>query len=143
MNHQTQELTTAIKDSRCRGKEILLMDNDPASRQTMIPALEKLGYKVDGAGSGQHVLDSLMAGKRYDMIILDRYFPDMTTLQAIWKIRRWQMRGSASKLVVLFPDEIPYDVMVDLYLMGVVNVLRKSLLLEYIADMPEECPVFA
>ncbi len=66
--------------------EVLVVDDDPAVRDSLRRVLEHAGHSVSEAGSGQEALDTL-EGKRVDAVLLDLSMPGMDGLDALVQIR--------------------------------------------------------
>ena len=60
-----------------RGASILLVDDDEDLRLIGKQILEKNGYRVGTAGSGEKAVDLLDKGNRYDLCILDYHMPGL------------------------------------------------------------------
>jgi CheY-like chemotaxis protein len=118
-------------------KKILLLDNDPSSLQIHVSLLKKFGCEVDTVTTGQAILDKLATNMTYDIIITDLHLPDMTLVEAVWKIRQWQIQRVGIKLIVLSSCQMLYDMAVDLTILDVADMIRKSWFAEYIAEMLE------
>ncbi|HET6582360.1 MAG TPA: response regulator [Nannocystaceae bacterium] len=56
---------------------ILIVDDDPAVRDAIKDVLEDEGHRVEVAAHGAEALDSLRAGTRPDLVLLDHMMPIM------------------------------------------------------------------
>lgn len=56
---------------------ILVVDDDPQVRATIVRALEALGYRTGEAMDGKAALAALQAAERPDLVILDYVMPGM------------------------------------------------------------------
>jgi two-component system response regulator (stage 0 sporulation protein F) len=56
---------------------ILVVDDDPQVRATIVRALEELGYRTGEAMDGEAALAALRAAERPDLVILDYVMPGM------------------------------------------------------------------
>ena len=65
---------------------VLLADGDKASQLLAITLLSKAGHWVDVAGSGGDALAAI-AGRRYDVALIDLFLPDMEPGRAVSEIR--------------------------------------------------------
>ena len=70
----------------CRGKSILLVEDDPINQEIAMSLLSDFGLKVDVAGDGRQALEAV-AGASYDLILMDMQMPVMDGLQATRAIR--------------------------------------------------------
>ena len=68
-------------------KRILIVDDEPEIVQLLVEALEKVGYKVDGAADGKAALQAVH-DHIYDAAILDFALPDMNGLVVHREIRQ-------------------------------------------------------
>jgi len=57
-----------------KGKNILVVDDEPSIVSTLIDSLDILGYQAEGAADGQDGLELLAAGK-FDLVITDIKMP--------------------------------------------------------------------
>ena len=86
---------------------ILIVDDDPGIRATLLRVLRSFGYEVDDATDGKAALDSVAAGKP-DLIVLDWHMPAMDGIQTCRALRasstipvimvsgnRWNSKGDA------------------------------------------------
>jgi DNA-binding NtrC family response regulator len=76
---------------------LLLVDDDPTFRRVMAAELERLGYEVAGAGSGE---EAVQAAARLEpaVVLLDLQLPDMDGLQVLQAIRE---RSPGSEVIML------------------------------------------
>jgi len=68
-------------------KRILIVDDEPKIVELLGETLEKIGYQVDGVGSGEAALKAVH-DQIYDAAILDFGLPDMTGLALHHEIRQ-------------------------------------------------------
>src|SRR5690606_28254173 len=64
-------------------KNVLVVDSDQASRLTLVQKLKLKQINVFQANNGFEVLQLLMAGNRYDVIIIDDKIPIMGGIETI------------------------------------------------------------
>src|SRR5919198_5473724 len=83
----------AIRMTRVK---ILVVDDEPAVRESLRRALELEGYDIELAGDGLEALYRLEANSQPDAVILDVLMPRMDGLEVCRRIRR-----SGSRLPVL------------------------------------------
>lgn len=73
----TRESITARSIGQASGgnESILIVDDDPTQREVSRVLLEKLGYSVSTAESGENALE-LMSEKQFDLLVLDMIMPE-------------------------------------------------------------------
>lgn len=65
---------------------VLLADDNRVGQRVTSALLRRLGYKADTVASGKEVLDALQR-KRYDVVLMDVYMPELDGLATTRKIR--------------------------------------------------------
>ena len=65
---------------------ILIVDDDPDTRDLIRDLLSQRGYQLDEAANGLEALEKIKKNS-YDLVILDRAMPRMTGLQVLDKLR--------------------------------------------------------
>jgi CheY-like chemotaxis protein len=70
---------------------VLIVEDDPVARELLRTFLQAAGYAVACAGNGREALDSLRAGERPAVILLDLKMPVMSG----WRFREEQRRDPA------------------------------------------------
>ncbi len=79
--------------------KILVVDDEPAVRDSLRRALQLEGYEVDLAGDGQEALDRLgESGSAADAVVLDVSMPRLDGLEAC---RRLRAQGSSLPVLML------------------------------------------
>jgi len=66
---------------------ILLVDDDPYIRSLGREILEKLGYEVETAETGEEVLAKLHQGRPLDLVILDYHLPGISGPEVIQRLK--------------------------------------------------------
>ena len=79
----TGELPTAIADEHA---SILVVDDNPATRQMLARRLERHSFDVTTAGSGQEALQLLERG-RFDLVLLDIVMSGMNGYQVLQRVK--------------------------------------------------------
>src|SRR5207237_4148290 len=65
---------------------ILIVDDEPAIRQSLKGVLEDEGYKASVAESGEACIESLRK-RPFDVVLLDVWLPGMDGLETLEKVR--------------------------------------------------------
>jgi CheY-like chemotaxis protein len=68
-------------------KEVLVIDDDPDLRETLLLLLADRGCTVTAVPSGREALDLLAAGNRPNLILLDLMMPEMNGWQFLDHVR--------------------------------------------------------
>jgi DNA-binding NtrC family response regulator len=68
-------------------KTVLIVDDDPTQRRLMQAVLEREGFAVAQADSGEAALDRLAGGVTPDVVILDMVMPRMSGIETLTAIR--------------------------------------------------------
>ncbi|MCD7709591.1 MAG: response regulator [Clostridiales bacterium] len=80
------------------GAKILLVDDDMMSRKLAQRLLEKKGYEVTAAESGQRCLE-ILREQKFDLLLLDWLMPEMDGMETFEKVKA---DGSYADLPVIF-----------------------------------------
>jgi two-component system, cell cycle sensor histidine kinase and response regulator CckA len=67
--------------------QILLVDDDLHIRSLGRELLEKMGYGVETAESGEEALEKFHQGRPLDLVILDFHLPGMSGLEVVQKLQ--------------------------------------------------------
>ena len=67
---------------------VLVVDDDPAIRRTLLANLEARGYEVQVAADGRTAL-TLAADRRPDVVLLDLGLPDIKGISVVQGLRGW------------------------------------------------------
>jgi DNA-binding NtrC family response regulator len=79
-------------------KTILVVDDDPTQRRLIQGVLEREGFAVAQAESGEGAIDHLTAGKPADVILLDLSMPGLGGMASLAEMRQ---RGFAQPVIVI------------------------------------------
>lgn len=82
---------------------VLVVDDDPASRQVTCLQIVRLGYLVDAVTGGKSAVRAAANGD-YQLILMDCQMGDMDGLSATAAIRRKELTGRRSFIVALTAD---------------------------------------
>jgi PAS domain S-box-containing protein len=92
-----------------RAYRVLVVDDDPLSREILAALLEPVGFTVETVASPVKALDRLDAGETVDLVLIDKQMPEMDGYEAIRSIRQLPSGRELPVLVVTasgFGDEI-------------------------------------
>jgi PAS domain S-box-containing protein len=93
------------QDEQCRGTEtILVIDDEEFLRMTLVRALERRGYRVLAAGSGDEAV-CLVEGHEgpLDLVVSDILMPGMSGVEVVERIR--ELRDVRALFMSGYPDE--------------------------------------
>jgi DNA-binding NtrC family response regulator len=79
-------------------KTILVVDDDPTQRRLIQGVLEREGFAVAQAESGEEAIDHLAAGKPADVILLDLSMPGLGGMASLVEMRQ---RGFGQPVIVI------------------------------------------
>ena len=68
-------------------KTVLVVDDDPTQRRLIQAVLEREGFAVAQAESGQQALDRLAGGQAADVVVLDWVMPGLSGLETLKEMR--------------------------------------------------------
>jgi FlaA1/EpsC-like NDP-sugar epimerase/DNA-binding NarL/FixJ family response regulator len=92
-------------EGRLRGKRLLLVDDERFMRNTLGPALSRLGCQVDLAETKQQAMERLAANAEdYDLILCDLYLPDGTGMEILADHRK---RSSGKPFILMTAYDSP------------------------------------
>ena len=75
--------------SKCR---VLVVEDDPDTRDTLVEALEAVGFHVEQAGTGLAALAFFTKPEPPDVMLLDLHLPDMTGAQVADRLHGNEVR---------------------------------------------------
>jgi two-component system nitrogen regulation response regulator NtrX len=94
----------SINEPTVRKKRVLVVDNEPETRDLLYVALTSRDFEVDVADSGPEALQ-LFADETYDLITLDFEMPGMNGLELQRQISR--LFGLRQRVSPLLPQRLP------------------------------------
>jgi two-component system, NtrC family, nitrogen regulation response regulator NtrX len=106
---------------------ILVVDDEPAIRQSLSGVLEDEGYLSKAVGTGESCLDELI-GARYELVLLDIWLPGMDGMEVLERIR--QMQIAERPVVVMISGHGNIETAVRATKLGAFDFLEKPLSLE-------------
>jgi len=71
-----------------KAERILLIDDDPLLRRSLVRALLRAGFQAEAADSGRSGLERLSNAPVPDIVLLDYYLPDQSGHQVLCQIRK-------------------------------------------------------
>ena len=79
--------TVSIED--CKGKKILLVEDNPMNQEIAVEILQEAGFVIEVAGDGNIAVEKMAAAKpgKYDLILMDIQMPIMNGYEATKRIR--------------------------------------------------------
>jgi CheY-like chemotaxis protein/anti-sigma regulatory factor (Ser/Thr protein kinase) len=86
-----------------RRKNVLVADDDRATRFAIATTLRKSGYRVDEANDGNDAVNKITAGS-FDLVFMDIWMPGISGLEVLGKLRKCD---SHPKVVVMTSDATP------------------------------------
>src|SRR5262245_49102870 len=77
---------------------VLVVDDDPEGREQLMLVLETLGYRAEGAASGEEALARLAHEDGPDAVLLDVMMPDVDGLEIL---KRYRARGGRAPVIMV------------------------------------------
>ncbi len=99
---------------------VLLVDDDETFRRVLAGELERLGFEVTGAGSGQEAI-RVAAASEPQVVLLDLQLPDLDGLQVLQAIRE----KSAGSEVIVLTGHGSFDTAIQSIRMGAFDYVAK------------------
>jgi signal transduction histidine kinase/CheY-like chemotaxis protein len=93
----------ACESNRAAAGRVLVVDDDPASRQVTYLQIARLGYLVDVVGGGKEAVAAAATGT-YQLILMDCQMPEMDGLTATTTIRQQESPERRTFIVALTAD---------------------------------------
>jgi DNA-binding response OmpR family regulator len=121
------ELLALSRDSQAA--RLLIVDDEPGIRLTLVRALGLLGYTVDGAGSGQEAL-ALLERIPYGLMVLDMHMPGIDGVEVMHRARQ----QCPELLIIVLTGYATIDSAIAAVKLEAVDYLRKPVGIREIAD---------
>ena len=83
--------TASVKERAPLPARILLVDDDPVNQSVARSLLRRRGFEAELAANGKEALEKL-AGRRFDLILMDLQMPEMDGFQTATIIRQNELR---------------------------------------------------
>lgn len=115
-------------------KRILIIDDEVPIRELLAEALGRVGYQIDGVGSGADALQAVR-DQIYDAAILDFKLPDMDGLQVHRELR--QMDEELAQNTLFISGHGQTDQNIGYYSTYGVGFLSKPFNIEEVVDALE------
>ena len=106
---------------------VLVVDDEPAIRQSLSGVLEDEGYAVESAESGEACLEMLPAGS-YELILLDIWLPGMDGMEVLSRIQ--EIPFDDRPVVVVISGHGSIEAAVKATKLGAFDFLEKPLSIE-------------
>ena len=116
-------------------KNILVVEDDPATRDAVALVLEDEGYSVTGVANGQEALRHLRQTPLPNLIVLDLMMPVMNGLE----FRKQQTQDPALKGIPVLVISADGAVSQKAAALGVKDYLRKPIDLDLLLEAVQRC----
>ncbi len=117
------------------GKSILVIEDDPATRNAVAIVLQDEGYAVTGVANGQEALLHLRHTAPPDLILLDLMMPVMNG----WEFRKQQTKEPALKSIPVMIVSADAGVPQKAAALGAVDYLIKPIDLDKLLAAVQRC----
>ena len=108
-------------------RRVLVVDDEPGIRESLIGVLEDENYEADAVASGEECLRKLQS-KAFQVVLLDIWLPGMDGLETLEQIQ--QIDPSRRPVVVVISGHGTIETAVKATKLGALNFLEKPLSLE-------------
>jgi len=110
---------------------ILVVDDHPAIRSTMLDILEEEGFSAEQAVNGKEALSKCLENE-YDFVLMDVQMPELNGIQVLAKIR--DSKQTKSKFIFFSAYSVP-ELEEQAVALGSYAFLRKPIQVEKIIDL--------
>jgi two-component system nitrogen regulation response regulator NtrX len=111
-------------------RRILLVDDEPAIRQSLGGVLEDEGYAVTSVGSGEDCLAAL-AGGEFELLLLDIWLPGMDGMEALARVQ--EIPAAERPVAVMISGHGSIEAAVKATKLGAFDFLEKPLSIEKVS----------
>jgi two-component system nitrogen regulation response regulator NtrX len=111
-------------------RRILLVDDEPAIRQSLGGVLEDEGYAVTSVGSGEDCLAALAAGE-FELLLLDIWLPGMDGMEALARVQ--EIPAAERPVAVMISGHGSIEAAVKATKLGAFDFLEKPLSIEKVS----------
>ncbi len=105
--------------------QVLVVEDDPTTRDVALLILDRLGYQADAAANGIEAL-AAAHGRLYDVILMDLHLPEMDGMEATRRIRS-ELPSSCQPTVIAMSANVSTDVQILCLLTGIDDYLNKPI----------------
>src|SRR5262249_16506025 len=112
------------------GKSVLVVEDDPATRNAVALVLEHEGYSVTGVANGQEALRHLRRTEPPDLILLDLMMPVMNG----WEFRKQQAEDPALQSIPILVISADAHIPQKATALGATDYLQKPIDLEKLVE---------
>ncbi|HYL07954.1 MAG TPA: response regulator, partial [Candidatus Udaeobacter sp.] len=99
------EESDAVERSEPKHGRVLVVDDNAANQKVAARMIERLGYRVDVAGTGAEAV--VMVGNgRYDAVLMDCQMPEVDGYEASRRIRREERGGKHVPIIAVTADDL-------------------------------------
>jgi DNA-binding response OmpR family regulator len=112
-------------------RTVLILDDDRVFRRLVVEALEKRGHRVLQAGRADEA-DTLLAGEKTDLLLLDGLLPDTTGVQWLEKKRKAGVATPVLFVTSFWKSMRDFETVTKQ--LGATQLLRKPAVAEQVAD---------
>ena len=117
--------------NQSREISVLVVDDHPAIRSTMVDILNEEGFVAEQAINGHEALQKC-EDKDYDFVLMDMQMPDLNGVQVLLKIR--ENKPTSSKFIFFSAYSVP-ELEEQAIKLGIYAFLRKPIKVEKILDL--------
>src|SRR6516225_4822804 len=113
-----------------KAHRVLVVDDEPAIRQSLSGVLEDEGYAVESAESGEACLESLPGGN-FELVLLDIWLPGMDGMEVLSRIQ--EIPFGERPVVVMISGHGSIEAAVKATKLGAFDFLEKPLSIEKVS----------
>ena len=99
-----ETMSLDLRDLQFNNKKVLVVDDNKINLKVATRLLTNYAVNIDEVESGQRCLDKIMAGEKYDLILLDDMMPKMSGVETLKKLK--EINGFKTPVVALTANAI-------------------------------------